>query len=148
MNMDKINPIIDNLIEHSGCLFEIIYDDNLQMPGMSIIIKDQRGIDRKKVIINYNLIKDESISVIAHILSHEWGHHILKHTLSNPILLSANKISDIEIEADTYANKFIVKYDYNIKDIINYIKKNFECETMNYKNKLDLFKRRINVLKM
>ena len=146
--MDKINSVIDNLIEDSGCLFEIIYDNNLQMPGMSIIIQDKRGVDRYKVIINYNLIKNEPISVIAHIFSHEWGHHILKHTLSNPTLLSSEKMSNIEIEADIYAYKFIVKYGYNSEDIKNYIKKNFEYETMNYKNKLDLFKRRIDVLNM
>jgi Zn-dependent peptidase ImmA (M78 family) len=144
--MDKINSVIDNLIEHSGCLFEIIYDNNLQMPGMSIIIKDKRDVDRYKVIINYNLIKDETISVIAHILSHEWGHHILKHTLVNPSLLSANRISEIEIEADTYAYNFIIQHNYNIEDIQNYIKKNFEYEARDFKNKFDLFKKRINVL--
>ena len=123
--MNKINLVIDKLFEHSGNLFEIIYDDNLLMPGMSFVSKDFRGINRYKIIINYNLIKDETISVIAHILSHEWGHHILKHTIVDPSLLSNNEILEKEIEADTYAYNFIKKYNYNIDDIENYIKKIF-----------------------
>ena len=145
-NIDKIETIIDKLVNHSGHLFEIIYDNKLPMPGMSFIEKDFRGMNRYKVIINYDLIKNEPSSVIAHILSHEWGHHILKHTLVNPSLLSANRISETEIEADTYAYNFIIQNNYNIEDIQNYIKKNFEYESRDFKNKLDLFKKRINVL--
>ena len=69
-NIDKIETIIDKLVNHSGHLFEIIYDNKLPMPGMSFIEKDFRGMNRYKVIINYDLIKNESSSVIAHILSH------------------------------------------------------------------------------
>ena len=145
-NIDKIETIIDKLVNHSGHLFEIIYDNKLPMPGMSFIEKDFRGTNRYKVVINYNLVKNETPSVIAHILSHEWGHHILKHTLVNPLLLSANRISETEIEADTYAYNFIIQNNYNIDDIQNYIKKNFEYESRDFKNKLDLFKKRINVL--
>ena len=144
--MNKINLVIDKLFEHSGNLFEIIYDNNLQMPGMSFVSKDFRGINRYKIIINYNLIKDEKISVIAHILSHEWGHHILKHTIIDPSLLSNNEILEKEIEADTYAYNFIKKYNYNIDDIENYIKKNFLYEIENFKSKLKLLEKRINIL--
>jgi AAA+ ATPase superfamily predicted ATPase len=146
INIDKIETIIDKLVNHSGYLFEIIYDNKLPMPGMSFIEKDFRGMNRYKVVINYDLVKNESSSVIAHILSHEWGHHILKHTLVNPSLLSAHRISETEIEADTYAYNFIIQNNYNIEDIQNYIKKNFEYESRDFKNKLDLFKKRINVL--
>ena len=144
--MDKIETIIDKLVNYSGCLFEIIYDNKLPMPGMSFIEKDLRGINRYKVVINYDLVKNETPSVIAHILSHEWGHHILKHTLVNPSLLSTNIISETEIEAYTYAYNFIIQNNYSIEDIQNYIKKNFEYESRDFKNKLDLFKKRINVL--
>jgi len=144
--MDKIETIIDKLVNYSGCLFEIIYDNKLPMPGMSFIEKDLRGINRYKVVINYDLVKNETPSVIAHILSHEWGHHILKHTLVNPSLLSTNRISETEIEAYTYAYNFIIQNNYSIEDIQNYIKKNFEYESRDFKNKLDLFKKRINVL--
>ena len=144
--MDKIETIIDKLVNYSGCLFEIIYDNKLPMPGMSFIEKDLRGINRYKVVINYDLVKNETPSVIAHILSHEWGHHILKHTLVNPSLLSTNRISETEIEADTYAYNFIIQNNYSIEDIQNYIKKNFEYESRDFKNKLDFFKKRINVL--
>ena len=145
-SIDKIDLIIDKLVNHSGCLFEIIYDNKLPMPGMSFVEKDFRGMNRYKVVLNYNLIKNESSSVIAHILSHEWGHHILKHTLVNPSLLSSDRISETEIEADTYAYNFIIKNNYSVEDIQNYIKKNFEYETRDFKKKLDLFKKRINIL--
>ena len=145
-NIDKIEKIIDKLVNYSGYLFEIIYDNKLPIPGMSFVEKDYKGINRYKVVINYNLVKDETPSVIAHILSHEWGHHILKHTLVNPSLLSSNRILETEIEADTYAYNFIIQNNYNIEDIQNYIKKNFEYESRNFKNKLDLFKKRINIL--
>ena len=145
--MDKINLVIDKLVYDSGYLFEIIYDNNLPMPGMSFLEKDIRNINRYKILINYDLIKDEHISVIAHILSHEWGHHILKHTSIDPSLLSDDMLLNFEIEADTYAYNFIIKNNYNIKDIENYIKKNFENETIKYKNQLNLFEKRINILK-
>ena len=49
--MDKINLIIDNLVKYSGHLFEIIYDNNLPMPGMSILEQDFRGVNRFKIIL-------------------------------------------------------------------------------------------------
>tara|TARA_B100000575_G_scaffold126537_1_gene100912 strand:- start:1778 stop:2248 length:471 start_codon:yes stop_codon:yes gene_type:complete len=144
--IDKIDLIISKLVKYSGYLFEIIYDNNLPIPAMSFIEKDLRNINRYKVVINYNLIKNESSSIIAHILSHEWGHHVLKHTLVNPSLLSTNRILETEIEADTYAYNFIIQNNYSIEDIKNYIKKNFDREAKDFNNKLDLFKKRINVL--
>ena len=59
-SIDKIDLIIDKLVNHSGCLFEIIYDNKLPMPGMSFVEKDFRGMNRYKVVLNYNLIKNES----------------------------------------------------------------------------------------
>ena len=56
-SIDKIDLIIDKLVNHSGCLFEIIYDNKLHMPGMSFVEKDFRGMNRYKVVLNYNLIK-------------------------------------------------------------------------------------------
>ena len=102
------------------------------LPGMSFVEKDFRGMNRYKVVLNYNLIKNESSSVIAHILSHEWGHHILKHTLVNPSLLSSDRISETEIEADTYAYNFIIKNNYSRRYSKLY-KKNFEYETRDFK---------------
>lgn len=147
MNINKnLNEIIDNLVNYSGSLFEIIYDNNLYIPGLSLIEKDFRGNNRYKIIINYNLIKNEPISVIAHILSHEWGHHILKHTYTNPINLTENEKINIELEADTYANNFIKTYNYNKNDILDFLKKNLEKELNLYENKLNFFKKRIDIL--
>ena len=101
--MNYINSVIDNLVKHSGNLYEIIYDNNLHIPGLSFIEKDLHGTNRFKIVINLKMIENENIDVIAHILSHEWGHHMLKHTLKNPILLNEEEKINIELEADTYA---------------------------------------------
>ena len=70
------------------------------------------------------------------------------YIFKNPFsLLSDDMLLNFEIEADTYAYNFIIKNNYNIKDIENYIKKNFENETIKYKNQLNLFEKRINILK-
>ena len=100
--MDKINKIIDNLVDYSHNLFEIEYDNKLDIPALSILIRDNRYHLRQKIIINYDLIKNESISIIAHILSHEWGHHMLKHTFTDPNTLNNTQRNLIELEADTY----------------------------------------------
>ena len=137
---------IDNLVEHSSHLFEIEYDNNLNIPAMSILMIDNNNIYRNKIILNYNLIKNLSINVIAHILAHEWGHHIYKHTHINPQTLNKSQKKYFEIEADIYACNFIKKYKYNINDIIEYIendkKKNYD---LFYENNLFII-HRLNIL--
>jgi hypothetical protein len=143
--MKKIDNIIDNLVEYSGNLFEIIYDDKLEIPGLSILIKD-RFILRHKIILNYELIKNEDISVIAHILSHEWGHHIYKHTYINPQTLSNEEKEKIELEADKYAYDFIKYYNYDLDKVIHYIKKNHINDINMFEKKVKFLYQRLNIL--
>jgi hypothetical protein len=143
---ESIEQLIDNLVEYSNYLFEIEYDNNLEMPGLSILIIDNRHQLRNKIILNYNLIKNETISVIAHILAHEWGHHIYKHTYINPLTLNNKEKDIIEIEADNYAYNFIKIYNYNINEIINYIKNNYKMDCNILKKKKNFINKRLNIL--
>ncbi len=144
--MNYINSVIDNLVKHSGILYEIIYDNNLHIPGLSFIEKDLRGNDRFKIVINLKMIENENIDVIAHILSHEWGHHMLKHTLKNPILLNENEKINIELEADTYAINFIKKYNYNQENIKEFLKKDLKKNIDDFEKKINFFKKRYELL--
>ena len=77
---------------------------NLQIPAFS-----RKRFIRKiypVVLINSKLIPN-NINIIAHILSHEWGHHVLRHMeLEPPTNYKTEDINDIqekENEADLYA---------------------------------------------
>ena len=143
--MKKIDNIIDNLVKYSGKLFEIVYDDKLEIPGLSLLIED-RFILRHKIILNYELIKNEDTSVIAHILAHEWGHHIYKHTYINPKTLSNEEKEKIELEADTYAYNFIKYYNYDLDKVIHYIKKNHINDINMFEKKVKFLYQRLNIL--
>ena len=51
-NIDKIETIIDKLVKHSGHLFEIIYNNKLTKPVMSVKEKDLKGMNKYKEVIN------------------------------------------------------------------------------------------------
>lgn len=143
--MKKIDTIIDNLVTYSGNLFEIVYDNKLEIPGLSILVED-RFLLRQKIILNYELIKDETSSVIAHILAHEWGHQMYKHTYINPQTLSIEQKDNIELEADQYAFDFIKYYNYNVDEIIQYIKKNHLNDINIFEKKIQFLHKRLNIL--
>ena len=144
--MEYLDSIIDNLVEYSNTLYEIEFDNNLPFPGFSLSLIDTRYQLRNKIILNHNLLKNLSISIIAHIIAHEWGHHIHKHTSVNPIELTDEEKNKIELEADYYAFNFIKIYKYNITEIINYIKDNHKknCEKF-FKNQ-NFIEKRLNIL--
>lgn len=112
--------IINKLFEHSNHYLEIRYDKNLPILGFSFIEKNIHGQFIPVIIINLDLIPNNE-SVMAHILSHEWGHHILKHIKLNPIKETQEEIQKKEIEADKYAVSFCKKYKYNIDDIEKFL---------------------------
>ena len=60
-------------------------------------------------------------SILAHILAHEYGHHIYEHVKINPEFLNPPQLEHIENEADFYALMFIEKYNYNKDEIIKFI---------------------------
>ena len=123
--LDKLNnleEIIDQLVEFTGKLFEIKIDENLQIPAFSLIDTDFRGNPRNTILINDRLIPMNNKSILAHILSHEYGHHIYEHVKINPTHLNPQQLEHIENEADFHALIFIEKYNYNKDEIIRFIK--------------------------
>lgn len=122
--LDKLNnleEILDQLVEFTGKLFEIKIDENLQIPAMSLIETDFRGNPRNTILINDRLIPMNNKSILAHILSHEYGHHIYEHVKINPTHLNPQQLEHIENEADFYALMFIEKHNYNKDEIIRFI---------------------------
>jgi|TARA_B100001559_G_scaffold220764_1_gene185275 hypothetical protein len=122
--LDKLNnleEILDQLVEFTGKLFEIKIDGNLQIPAFSLIENDFRGNPRNTILINDRLIPMNNKSILAHILAHEYGHHIYEHVKINPSYLSAKQLEHIENEADFHALMFIEKYNYNKDEIIKFI---------------------------
>ena len=122
--LDKLNnleEILDQLVEFTGKLFEIKIDSNLQIPAFSLIDIDFRGNPRNTILINDRLIPMNNKSILAHILAHEYGHHIYEHVKINPAFLNSSQLEHIENEADFHALMFIEKYNYNKDEIIRFI---------------------------
>lgn len=133
-----MDNIIEELVEYSGKLFIIREDVNLPMPAFSLIEYDFRNTPRNVIIINKKFIPND-ISIMAHILAHEYGHHIYNHVSINPSLLNVEQIEQIECEADFYAYMFIEKYKYNKNSITKFI-----IETTQMSN--IFLKKRLNVI--
>ena len=112
--------VINKLFEHSNHHIEIRYDKMLPMVGLSFIEKSIHGKLIPVILINLDLIPTNE-SVIAHILSHEWAHHVLRHISLNPEKESKEEIITKEKQADEYASSFCRKFKYNLDDIERFI---------------------------
>ena len=119
--LNNLNEILDQLVEFSGKLFEVKIDQKLHIPAFSLIENDFRGNPRNRILINDRLIPMNNKSIIAHIMAHEYGHHIYEHVKINPGNLNDKQLTHIENEADFYALMFIEKYNYNKDEIIRFI---------------------------
>tara|TARA_Y100000389_G_C17124433_1_gene347089 strand:+ start:109 stop:555 length:447 start_codon:yes stop_codon:yes gene_type:complete len=128
--------IIQELVEYSGKLFIIKEDNSLRIPALSIIEYDFRHNPRNVIVINKKLIP-EDISIMAHVLAHEYGHHIYEHVKINPMTLNETQLEQIECEADFYALMFIEKYKYNKNSIIKFII-DCPCRSSLLKKRLDI----------
>jgi len=116
---NRLVKIISNeLINYSGKSIKIIYDNFLEMPALALLDTNTK---EPLIIININILPDCK-DTIAHILSHEYGHHILKHVDINPNLRSKKDLLICEDQADIYAAIFISKFNYNKDKIKEYIK--------------------------
>tara|TARA_B100001758_G_C18400292_1_gene608573 strand:+ start:553 stop:960 length:408 start_codon:yes stop_codon:yes gene_type:complete len=115
--------VLNQLFEYSNNYIAVREDMNLKIPAFSIIEKDIYGRHIPVILINQKLIP-KNINIIAHILSHEWGHHILQHIQKTPPINmpEPEEIQIKENEADTYAAHFIKEYSYDKDDIINFMK--------------------------
>lgn len=119
--LNNLEEIVDRLVDFTGKLFEIKIDNNLHIPAFSLIETDFRGTHRNTILINDKLIPMNNKSILAHILAHEYGHHIYEHIKINPEHLNPKKLEHIENEADFHALMFIEKYNYDKDEIIKFI---------------------------
>ena len=119
--LNNLEEIVDRLVEFTDKLFEIKIDNNLHIPAFSLIDTDFRGNPRNTILINDKLIPMNNKSILAHILAHEYGHHIYEHVKINPNQLNSKQLEHIENEADFHALMFIEKYNYDKDEIIKFI---------------------------
>ena len=118
INLTKYNIVIkiNNLLNiYSNKYINIVFDNTLNIPALSFI-KDTYPF----IVINVDLFP-LSESVIAHILAHEYGHHVLHHVDTPSNLLTQSEIDICEDQADIYASKFIYQYGFMKNPITNYL---------------------------
>tara|TARA_B100001996_G_scaffold220965_1_gene169880 strand:+ start:115 stop:582 length:468 start_codon:yes stop_codon:yes gene_type:complete len=120
-SINNLDKILDQLVEFSGKLYEVKIDNKIQMPAFSLLEPDFRGNLRNKILVNDKLIPMSNMSILAHILAHEYGHHIYEHVKIYPGDLTSEQLAHIENEADFYALTFIEKYNYDKDEIIRFI---------------------------
>ncbi len=117
--------IANKLFEDSGKYIEVRNDPNLQIPGFSIIEKDIHGRMIPTILINMELIPEDE-NIFAHILSHEWGHHVMGHidifSPEKQLLETRVTRQNKENEADLFAAQFIKKYSYDTDNIIAFFR--------------------------
>ena len=120
-----IVEILNQLLEHSKHYIQVREDPNLPMPGFSVIEKDLHGRYTPLILINQKLFPNDK-NVYAHILAHEWGHHVCNHILLEPppmhLRPKPSEIQEKENEADLFAAKFIKKYNYDVEEIANFMR--------------------------
>ena len=133
-----IVKILNKLLEYSDKYFVVRNDMNLPMPAYSFMDIDINNRFIPTVSLNPNLFPQDE-NVLAHILSHEWGHHVLGHIkipgmIDEKILKDKEDRDRKEDEADAYAAAFIKEYFYNKTPITEYIK----SISPNYGNRIEI----------
>jgi len=123
-----LSNILNQLFKHSNHYFDVRNDPNLKMPGFSFIELDINNRIKPIILINLDLIPKQQ-DVLAHVIAHEWGHHVLRHInvpgQTTPQMPSPEERQEKEIEADIYAALFIKEFFYNKKHIESFI---LECK--------------------
>lgn len=121
----KLKNIMVQLVEKSNKIFPVVISD--KVPFVSA---QTRGL-----IILHHSILEEHESIQAYILSHVWGHALEKH--ADDYQMSPDSTtweyhkmpSDTEVDADTFAAKFLLKNGYGINKIQSFLKKTPHAHT-------------------
>lgn len=133
-----IVKILNKLLEYSDKYFVVRNDMNVPMPGYSFMDIDINHRFIPTILLNPNRFPNDE-NILAHILAHEWGHHVLGH-IKIPGLIDEKILKDKgdrdrkEDEADAYAAAFIKEYFYKKPPIIQYIK----SISPNYDNRIEI----------
>ena len=139
MSLGKpVVQIANRLFEYSNLFVEIRCDVGLPIPGLSLIEQDIHGLFRPIIVLNPTLIPEDE-NVIAHIISHEWGHHVLRHIERFPSRESSESIQirqQKENEADCYAAKFVKQFRYDLDSIIAF----FEEHPIDIENRITILR--------
>ena len=129
--------ILNQLFEYSRSYINVRQDISLPIPAFSIIERDIYGRYTPTILINLSILPEDK-NILAHILSHEWGHHMLKHIMLDPPSRD-NMPTQVERQihenqADSYQLEFIKKYEYNKEPIIQFMRKH----PFDLQNRLDI----------
>ena len=114
----------NQLFELSNTFIELRCDIRMPIPGFSLIEPDIYGLYRPIIVLNPTIIPDDP-NVIAHILGHEWGHHVHRHIEPRTHGMPPEGLKrrqEKENEADMYAAKFIKTYAYDTDAIISFLR--------------------------
>lgn len=112
---------LNQLYQTTGIYLEVRSDRALPMPGYSFLDLDLSGRLVPTVLINPRIVGDNP-SVIAHVLAHEYGHHVLGH-VDSASQSPRNEDEDLEREndADLFASTFVWKFGYDVPAIRRFI---------------------------
>ncbi len=120
-----ISRILNQLFEHSNHFILLREDRDLPYPAFSIIEKDIYNRYNPVILINQKIIPQDE-NILAHVLAHEWGHHVSKHIKHDPppmnLRPSQAEVQKKEHEADQYAAQFVKKYNYDIETIATFMR--------------------------
>ena len=135
-----IVKIANELFEYSNMFVEIRCDRAMPIPGFSLIEEDIHGLLKPVTVLNPELLQEDP-SVIAHVMAHEWGHHVLQHISKTPACLGSDPALGStavermgsrqakENEADTYAARFIKSHKYDSDAIMAFMREHpFDLE--------------------
>ena len=103
---------LHELHDYSGVLVSLVVDHYLRIPALSYV--DEGGLPT--IRINLALVP-LCESVIAHVMAHEYGHHVMKHVHTELYKLTPEELDSREDEADTYAAKFVHDRKYALAPI-------------------------------